>query len=272
MSRDRITEMRILLLLFGGALWAAEPNALTPEEKKQGWKLLFDGKSMAGWNDPAKSSPPGDSWSIDNGALKSKKNPAIREDLFTAAEYGDFELSFEWKISPGGNSGLKYRVQDRFYCDDRQVKKYGKFETMANEAIKSRAIARAAATQEYVVGFEFQVIDDSGHADARRGALYQAGALYSMLPAAKPMAKPVGEYNLARIVVRGNKIEHWLNGVKVVDGSLADESIKTKAAARWTTDSLIYKGLAERPKKKTPITLQNHGDEAWFRNIKIRPL
>lgn len=264
--------MRIPLLLACGALIAAEPNTLSREEKQQGWKLLFDGKSMAGWRDISKKSPAGDSWSIDGGALKAAKNPKLREDLFTAAEYGDFELTFEWKISPGGNSGLKYRVQDRFYCDDRLVKKYGKFETMANDAIKTRAVTRAAATQEYVVGFEFQVIDDSGHADAKRGALYQAGALYSMLPAAKPMAKPVGEYNQARLVVRGDKIEHWLNGVKVVDGSLADETIRTKAAARWTTDSLIYKGLAERPKKKTPITLQNHGDEAWFRNIKIRPL
>jgi flavin-binding protein dodecin len=264
--------MRISLLLCCGILIAAEPNTLTPEEKKQGWKLLFDGKSMKGWGDIAKKSPAGDAWSIDTGALKAAKNPKLREDLFTDASYGDFELSFEWKISPGGNSGLKYRVQDRFYCDDTQVKKYGKFETMANDAIKTRAITRAAATQEYVVGFEFQVIDDSGHVDARRGALYQAGALYSMLPAGKPMAKPVGEYNQARVVVRGDKIEHWLNGVKVVDGSLADESIKARAAARWTTDSLIYKGLAGRPKKKTPITLQNHGDEAWFRNIKIRPL
>lgn len=264
--------MRIPLLLVCGVLAAAEPNTLTPEEKKQGWKLLFDGKSLKGWEDPAKKSPAGDSWSIDNGALKAAKEPKIREDLFTRAQYGDFELTFEWKISPGGNSGLKYRVQDRFLVDDRQRQQYGKFETMANDAIKTRAITRTAATQEYVVGFEFQVIDDSGHADAKRGALYQAGALYSMLPASKPMAKPVGEYNQARVVVRGDKIEHWLNGVKVVDGSLADESIKSKAAARWTTDSLVYKGLAERPKKKTPITLQNHGDEAWFRNIKIRPL
>jgi hypothetical protein len=260
--------MRLLALLCSTVLLAAEPNTLSKEEKRQGWKLLFDGKSYKNWRHVTGS----DSWAIEDGAIKATKNPKFREDLFSAAEYGDFELVFEWRISKGGNSGLKYQVQDRFIVDDRLQKNYKRFEDMANENIRTRTLTRATGTQEYVVGFEFQVIDDSGHADARRGPLYQAGALYSMLPASKPAAKPVGEYNQARVVVRGDRIEHWLNGEKVVDGSLADPAIQAKAAARWTTESLVYKGLVQRPKKRAPITLQNHGDEAWFRNIKIRPL
>ncbi|MFN9083970.1 MAG: DUF1080 domain-containing protein, partial [Acidobacteriota bacterium] len=98
-----------LAALFAAALGAADPNRLTTEEKAAGWKLLFDGKSMTGWNDLRRQTPPGDSWAIEDGCLKAVPHPKLREDLFTAAKFGDFELAFEWKVSPGGNSGLKYR-------------------------------------------------------------------------------------------------------------------------------------------------------------------
>ncbi len=256
-----------LLALCAAGLFAADaPNTLTKEEKAAGWKLLFDGKTMKGWADP------GVSWAIDDGALKSLPHPKIREDLFSKETYGDFELTWEWKIEAKGNSGLKYRIQDRFYVNERRIKEYKKFEDLANDAVRTRATKREEATQEYIVGFEYQMIDNGGHPDARRGAYYQAGALYSMIPASQAAAKPVGEYNLSKLVVKGNHIEHWLNGVKVVEGELHAATTLEKSAARWTTESPIHKALAEQPKKRCPIALQNHGDAAWFRSIKIRKL
>src|SRR5436190_1993736 len=177
--------MRFLFLplLIITSLFAADaPNTLTPKEKAAGWKLLFDGETMNGWEDVSKLNPPGDSWTIEDGALKSVPHPKLREDLFSKELFGDFELTWEWKIAPNGNSGLKYRVQDRFFVDERRVKEYGKFENLANESIRTRKTKREDGTQEYIVGFEFQMIDDNGHPDAKRGPYYQAGALYSMIP------------------------------------------------------------------------------------------
>jgi hypothetical protein len=266
--------MRSLFLaaLCAASLAAADaPNKLTKAEKAAGWKLLFDGKSMKGWEDIRRNTPPGDSWTIEDGCLKAVPHPKLREDLFSKETFGDFELTWEWKIEAKGNSGLKYRIQDRFFIDERR-KEFKRFEDLANHSIRTRATKREEGTQEYIVGFEYQMIDNAGHSDARRGAYYQAGALYSMIPAAQPAARPVGEFNLSRVVVKGNRIEHWLNGVKVVEGELNAPATLEKTAARWTTDSLIYQALANQPKKLCPIALQNHGDAAWFRSIKIRPL
>jgi hypothetical protein len=191
--------MKIACLLVAAPVLcvAADANALTAAEKKAGWELLFDGKTMNGWEAIDKKTPAGDSWTIEDGTLKSVAKPKLREDLFTAKKYGDFELVFEWKVSKNGNSGLKYRVQDRFYVNERRMREFGKFENLANDAIRTRATKREEATQEYVVGFEYQVIDNGGHPDARRGGYYQAGALYGMIPPVKAAEKPVGEWNQA---------------------------------------------------------------------------
>lgn len=255
------------ILLFALAL-----NTLSPDEKAAGWQLLFDGRSFQGWEDLTSKNPPSDSWSIEDGCLKANRRPQRRDDLLTTATFENFELTFEWRISPGGNSGVKYRIQDRFYLDERRSKQFKRFEDLAIDAIRTRATPRAEATQEYIVGFEYQVIDDSAHADAKRGGYYQAGSLYDMIAPVKPNAAPVGEFNHARIVVRGRRIEHWLNGEKVLDGDLADPAIKARVARRWTDHSPIYDLLANQPRRATPIALQNHNDEAWFRNIKIRRL
>ncbi|MEZ5353849.1 MAG: DUF1080 domain-containing protein [Bryobacteraceae bacterium] len=251
-------------------------NTLTEQEKEAGWKLLFDGSTLEAWDDPGQRTPPADSWTIADGSIQSRAHPKIREDLMTKEAFGDFEMVFDWKISPGGNSGVKYQIQDRILLDRGKLnKKLKTFEEQLGYEIDHPVADRAnliGQGEEYVVAFEYQVIDDTGHADARRGAKYQAGALYSMVPAAKPMAKPVGEFNHSRIVKRGAQVEHWLNGEKVVDSSLDAPEIKEGADKRWKGVPRVHDGLTKRPKAETPVGLQNHGDEAWFRNIKIRRL
>ena len=188
--------------------------------------------------------------------------------LAAAAAYRDFELEFDWKIAPGGNSGVKYRIQDRVSVSETQL---SKFEDQVNASLKKRS-GRRIAGQEYVVGFEYQLLDNALNPDARAGATHQACALYDVLPPARDATKPVGQWNHSRLVLKGDQVEHWLNGVKVVDGSLAAPEVERAAAKRWGAGSPVYQLLVKQPRKECPISLQNHDSEAWFRNIKIRRL
>ena len=211
--------LRITALACAAVLSApAADNQLTAEEKAAGWRLMFDGKTYAGWEDPTKKVPPSNAFTIEDGCIKSLPHPNIDEDLFTKARYRDFEMEFDWKISPGGNSGVKYRIQDRVLLDDEKPGQ--KFEDRTNASMKNRRKDRPAKGQEYVIGFEYQVLDNEKNPDARRGTNHQAGALYDMISPSKDATKPVGEFNHSRLVVKGDAVEHWLNGVKVVDGSL----------------------------------------------------
>jgi hypothetical protein len=126
--------------------------------------------------------------------------------------------------------------------------------------------------QDYVIGFEYQLIDNGKHADATRGAKYRSGALYDMAGASTEAARPPGEWNQARIVLRGNRAEHWVNGARVVDTMLDAPEVLESVARRWGKESEVYRLLATQPRRDCPISLQNHNDEAWFRNIKIRRL
>lgn len=250
----------------------------TPAGSEEGWTSLFDGKTFAGWRDPAKMNPPGTAWVIADGCLKTVPHATMREDLISAREYGDFELAFEWKISPGGNSGVKYRIQDAalLVLDGRAANKLP-FEKQVDFELRNRTNRRegidpAKKFELYTVAFEFQTIDDQRHPDALRKPVSTSGALYSLIPPSRHMAKPAGEFNQGRIVLKGNHVEHWLNGEKVVDVSLNDPRITEGLAKRWGTDSPVYRLLTVQPKKTAPIALQHHADEAWFRNIRIRPL
>ena len=256
----------------------APPNTLTAEEKAAGWRLLFDGRTLRGWEDPAEETPPGDAWTVEAGCIKAVARPRIREDLFTLESFEDFELVFDWKISPRGNSGVKYRVQDRAVLIKGKTNPNAKrFEDIVDYELEHRVGDRSKIgpedkMEEYVIAFEYQLIDDQGHPDARHGGDHVTGAIYSMVaPSAHP-TKPAGQWNRSRIVLRGNHVEHWLNGEKVVDADLDAEEIRAGLEKRWGKDSPVYRLLAEQPKKRTPIALQHHNDEAWFRNIKIRPL
>jgi hypothetical protein len=243
---------------------------------QSGWKSLFDGKTFANWVEPSKQTPPGDAWTIEDGCLKTRRHPRISEDLVSTGRYGNFELEWEWRISEGGNSGVKYRIQD-FVAMGRLNNKSGskKFEDMIDYVLLHDLNDRkylAEGGQNYVVGFEYQLIDNARHRDARRTPKATAGALYDLVAPVKDVTRPVGEFNQSRLVLQGNRVEHWLNGVKVVDAPLDTPEIKEGIAHRWTTASPVYKALAGQPRKECPISLQNHNDDAWFRNIRIRRL
>jgi hypothetical protein len=256
-------------VLVSGGLRAAD-NELTAAEKSAGWKLLFDGRSFAGWEDPTKKSPSGDSFIIEDGCLKSTSHPRIDEDLFTQETFADFELELDWRISPAGNSGVKYRIQDRVFLLDQKMPR---FEDQVNAAMQNRRTDRPAKDQEYVIGFEYQITDNAANSDAKRnGRLHQTAALYDMFPASRDVTRAVGEFNHLRLVVKGDHTEHWLNGEKLVDASLKAPEVAASVAKRWGAESPVYNLLVNQPRKSCQISLQNHDDVAWFKNIKIRRL
>src|ERR1700722_8402194 len=179
----------IFSAVFSLAAPAAD-NQLTAAEKAEGWRLLFDGKSYGNWVDPSRKSPPGDSFAIEDGCLRAVTHPKITEDLFTQDAFGDFELLFDWKISSAGNSGIKYRIQDHLYVKEQRG---AKFEDTLNASFHPR-LERTPKGQDYVVGFEYQLVDNQKNPDATRGgALHQAGALYDVQSPSKDATRPGGE-------------------------------------------------------------------------------
>ena len=201
--------------------------------------------------------------------------PRIEEDLLTEREYGDYELRFDWRVSEGGNTGLKYRLQQSIFVDKTKVQPGpGGFEGLLGREISNRKSDRtkletSAGGFVYTVGFEYQLIDDQRHADAKRGPDRRTGALYSMIPPAEGHAKPAGEWNSSRLIVRGDHVEHWLNGTKVLDASLKDERVIAGVNKRWKDVPSIRESLTN-PRPRGYIALQHHGDPVWFRNIRIR--
>ena len=228
---------------------SAPENALTAQEKAQGWVLLFDGRTFAGWRGLGYDHVPAEHWIIEGGAIKkvpTKDVPLQKDgqplqggDLMTIEEFEDFELAFDWKISPGGNSGVKYNV--------------------------SEELSQANPPSHAALGFEFQVLDDDQHPDAKNGPNRTAGALYDLIGPKNKTLKPVGVYNTARIVFIGKHGEHWLNGVKVLEFDL-----DTPAFAQLMAQSK-YKDIPRfAEKRKGHIVLQDHTDAVWYKNIKIR--
>jgi len=231
----------------------------------QNWNTLFDGKTFKGWEPPR-----GGAFSIEDGCLRPNPKPQFEEDLFTTARWADFELEFDWKISPRGNSGVKYRIQDRIILLDEKLPK---IENQVHAAIKNRRTDVPAKGVEYVIGFEYQITDNATNPDAsRNGPTHQTAALYDMFAATKDASKPVGEFNHGKIVVKGDHFEHWLNGEKITEGSLKAPEIANGVGKRWGEGSAVYDLLVKQPRRECQISLQNHNDPAWFKNIRIRKL
>lgn len=252
-------------------------NTLTPEEKRAGFKLLFDGKSFAGWRNPAAEQPPGDAWVIEDGCLKTTPKPRITEDLISQDSYGDFELKFDWRISPRGNTGVKYRIQRTIFLDNSKVDRKAGFEASLEREVAAHpsdrgALAPGARGQEYTVSYEFQLIDDAdGRLASLDGGVHDIGALYCMIPPRTHAQHPPLEWNTGRLVVNGNHFEHWINGVMVLDGLLDSEQAHAGTARRWANAPAI-RDMLINAKPAGPVSLQHHGAPVWFKNLKIRPL
>jgi hypothetical protein len=214
---------------------AAADNTLTAAEKAAGWQLLFDGKTIDQWRGYNTKEIPA-SWSIVDGAIAATKGKGA--DLVSVDEYGDFEFAVDFKVARNGNSGIFYRGVE------------------------------SPTGPIYHSAPEYQVLDDVGHPDAKNGPDRFCGANYDVDPPLVANAcNPAGEWNSAKIVARGAHIEHWLNGKKTADYELWSPEWKAKVAASkfkaWPTYGMAKSGR---------LSLQHHGDEVAFKNIKVRAL
>ncbi len=210
---------------------AQQPNTLTAAEKAAGWTLLFDGSTTKGWRGYQMTTVPA-GWQVVDGALTRVGEGA---DLITDGQYARFELSLEWMIAPKGNSGIMYRVTE-------------------------------ADSFSYMTGPEYQVLDDEGHRDGL-SRLTAAAAVYGLYPSPEGLTRPPGQWNQARIVVKGDSVQHWLNGTLAAQYVLGSPDFNAKVAAskfaKWPGFGKAATGH---------IALQDHGDRVAYRSIKLRVL
>jgi len=209
----------------------------SPTNESTGYKTIFDGKTMDGWR--SYQNKPQDSWSVVDGMLYCRGSLTDksdkRADLITTKQYENFDFSLDWKISPQGNSGIIYLATEEF-------------------------------PTSYLSGPEYQIIDDKNFPEKLED-WQKTGANYAMDAAPSAHPNPVGEWNNTRIVVNKGHVEHWLNGEKIVEYQIGtDEWRKKKTEGKWKDAA----GYGVSPKGH--IALQDHGSEAWFKNIKIKEL
>ncbi|HWO88712.1 MAG TPA: DUF1080 domain-containing protein [Gemmatimonadales bacterium] len=207
------------------------PNVLSAEELAQGFRLLFDGSTTLGWRGFRRAGMP-DGWRVVEGAL-TRVGPG--GDIITVDQFENFELRLEWKVEPGGNSGIFFRVVE-------------------------------SSERTYFSGPEMQVLDDARHRDGT-SRLTSAGSNYGLHAAPAGIVRPAGQWNEVRLIVRGAHVEHWLNGVQVVSYELWSEEWRRLVAASKFAQWPEY-GMARRGH----IALQDHGDRVYFRSIRIREL
>ena len=226
-------------------------NTLTPQERASGWRLLWDGQTSKGWRSVRSQEFPTKGWVIRDGMLivlaGNGGELAVGEDIITTERYSDLELSADFKIVEGANSGIKYFVRSN-----------------VDPVTGSRKEASLGAA----IGYEFQILDDARHPDAKLGrdGNRTLGSLYDLIPPG-PGKHPnaIGEWNTARIAVKGGHVEHWLNGAKVLEFERGTPEFRARVAASKFSVIPDFGSWAEGH-----ILLQNHGGEVSFRNLKIR--
>lgn len=203
-----------------------------------GFKPLFDGKTLNGWRGYKKADAAETRWKVENGIVTIPENDGKdtrgQRDIITDATYDQFDLKWDWKVAQGGNSGLKY-----FVLED----------------------------ESSAIGHEYQMIDDERHPDAKIGPHRQTAAFYDVLPAADRPLKPAGEWNSSEVIVKGKHVEHWLNGKKVLQYELDSPELRAAIAKSK------FKDIARFGKpQKGHILIQDHGNAVWYRNVRIKPL
>ncbi len=238
-SKVALLDPQFRDMMVRGTEWAATgkvtptrvPNTLTEAEARNGWELLFDGKTTEHWRGFRSKTFPEKGWVIEGDALRVVAGSGAG-DILTKRSYRDFEFAFEYKVSPGANSGIMFHV---------------------SEELK----------QPWHTGPEYQILDDG----AGNNSVHSAGSLYAMIAPETKIHRPAGEWNTGKIMLVGNHLEHWLNGIRVVSTTMHDDHWK-ELVAGCKFGAMPRFGL----EKAGHIDLQDHGNDVWFRNLKIRNL
>ncbi len=200
------------------------------------WRVLFDGSSLSAWKKYNGDEVPG-KWTVEESTLHLDQSRRSRGDIITREQFADFELELEWKIAPCGNSGIFLRVAEGDY------------------------------RWPYETGPEMQVLDNSCHPDARAGLNRTAGSCYGLYPPTADVTRPAGEWNQVRIVAQGSLVKFWLNAELVVAFDLASEDFHSRVENSKFRE---WPDFATRPRGH--VGLQDHGNDVWYRNIRIREL